>query len=240
MIGVLQSMKGVEEMVARFRADAESLASLRELEALFVAAATSVGVAGFAIGHLQGGDRPTTLFLSTWPRRLLELYAINAFMVDDPVVRGAVVTSDPFEWPDPDLGSSYGNRVLDTFHRFGFASGLAVPVHGPKDARGVVALLARRRPFPMAGRVALIELARSCYLVARRLHDRSAGKTKLSPRERQALSLVAKGFDDGSIATALGVTRTSAHAYVERAKRRVGAKTRAQAVALAIAEDMLD
>ncbi len=207
---------------------------------LFVNATASIGVAGFAVGHLKGGGRPTTLFLSTWPRRLLELYAINAFMVDDPVVCGAVVSSEPFEWPDRTVGRGYENRVLDTFRQFGFGSGLAVPVHGPKDARGVVALLARQGQFPAHNRLEQIEIAHSCYLVARRLHDRSAGRAKLSPRERQALSLVAKGFDDTSIATALGVTRTSAHAYVERAKRRVGARTRAQAVAIAVADDLID
>ena len=180
------------------------------------------------------------LFMSTWPRGLLELYAINAFMIDDPVVCGAVAVADPFEWPDSPAGRGYENRVIDTFRQFDFLSGLAIPVHGPKDARGVVALLARQTPFPAHNRAEQIEMARSCYPVARRLHDRSAGRLKFSPRERQALSLVAKGFDDGSIATVLGVTRASAHAYVERAKRRIGAKTRAQAVALAVAADLID
>ena len=197
-------------------------------------------ITGFAIGHLEGGSRPTTLYMSTWPRKLLELYAINAFMTDDPVVCGAIANPDPFEWPDPKAGRGYDNRVLNAFRQFGFASGLAVPVHGPREARGVVALLARRQPFPTQERALQIEIARSCFLVARRLHDRSTGRAKLTLRERQSLSLVAKGFDDGAIAIALGVTRTSAHSYVERAKRRIGAKTRAQAVALALADDLLE
>ena len=232
-------MVDAKEMVARFRSDAESLSSLQDLRALFVDVMAPFGVAGFAVGHLKGGNRPTTLFISTWPRGLLELYAINAFMVDDPVVCGAVAGADPFEWPDSAANRGYENRVLGTFRQFGYASGLAVPVHGPKDARGVVALLARRKPFPVHNRAAQIELACSCYLVARRLHDLSSGGVRLSPREQQALSLVAKGFDDDLIATALGVTRTSAHAYVERAKRRIGAKTRAHAVALAVADNLL-
>lgn len=233
-------MIGAQDIVARFRSDAESIGNLQDLRTLFATSMATFGVTGFAVGHLKGGGRPTTLFMTTWPRSLMELYAINAFMVDDPVVCGAVAGADPFEWPDPARDRGYENRVVDAFRQFGFVSGLAVPMHGPKDARGVVALLAGQAPFAIGGRAAQIEMARHCYPVACRLHDRGAGRPKLSLRERQALSLVAKGFDDSAIAAALGVTRTSAHAYVERAKRRVGAQTRAQAVALALGDGLLD
>ncbi len=237
---MMSPMASAQDAVALFRAEAEVLSSLQELRALFVNALAPFGVTGFAVGHLKGGGRPTTLFITTWPRKLMELYAINAFMVDDPVVCNSILFPDIFEWPNSQANAGYDNRVLETFRQFGFASGLAVPVHGPKDARGVVALLAQQRPFPTYNRSVQVGLARSCYLIARRLYDNSVGRAKLSRRERQALSLVAKGLDDEAIASVLGVTKISAHVYVERAKRRIGARTRAQAVALAMTNDLID
>jgi LuxR family quorum sensing-dependent transcriptional regulator len=70
---------------------------------------------------------------------------------------------------------------------------------------------------------------------ARQLSTESvATEIKLSRREQEVLRLVAEGKDDGEIATQLSVSRTTAHAHVERAKRRMNAVTRAQAVAVAV------
>jgi DNA-binding CsgD family transcriptional regulator len=60
----------------------------------------------------------------------------------------------------------------------------------------------------------------------------------LSPRERDCLAYVAQGFSDGEIAERLSITQSTAHFYVEKAKRKLGARSRAQAVAHLIASGL--
>jgi len=55
----------------------------------------------------------------------------------------------------------------------------------------------------------------------------------LTRRERDCLALVAQGYSDGGIAARLGIKPVTAHAHIESAKRKLGARTRAHAVALA-------
>jgi DNA-binding CsgD family transcriptional regulator len=53
----------------------------------------------------------------------------------------------------------------------------------------------------------------------------------LTQRERDCLAFVADGLSDHEIAERLGISHHTAHAHVESAKQKLGAKTRAQAVA---------
>ena len=66
--------------------------------------------------------------------------------------------------------------------------------------------------------------------------DRRSGSSQpvLTEREREVLGLVAEGLTDLQIAAMLGFTAATAHYHVERAKTRLGAATRAQAVAIAV------
>jgi DNA-binding CsgD family transcriptional regulator len=57
----------------------------------------------------------------------------------------------------------------------------------------------------------------------------------LSLRERDCLAFVAQGMNDADVALRLGIAQSTAHFYIEKAKRKLGAKTRAQAVAHLIA-----
>ena len=66
----------------------------------------------------------------------------------------------------------------------------------------------------------------------------SARAPLLSARERDCLSFVAQGFSDSEIGERLGITQSTAHFYVEKAKRKLGARTRAQAVAHLIASGL--
>jgi DNA-binding CsgD family transcriptional regulator len=62
----------------------------------------------------------------------------------------------------------------------------------------------------------------------------------LSARERDCLVYVAQGMNDADIAAKLAIAQSTAHFYVEKAKRKLGAKTRAQAVAHLIAAGLYE
>lgn len=227
---------------SRFEIEAEQQTSLRGLTEAFTNAVRPFGVTAYAIGLLRKDGPPSVIYMTTWPKAWMELYAANGFITDDPLVAEALANPDPFTWNEMNARrtTSSGNRVVEAAATFGWHEGFAVPIHGPGSARGVVALAAERMQWPDRGaRDRLERVARCCFAVARRLHERQAVRAVLTRREREALALVARGLEDAAIGEALGVTRASAHMYVERAKRRLGAATRAQAVATAIREGWL-
>ena len=58
-------------------------------------------------------------------------------------------------------------------------------------------------------------------------------------REREVLALLATGATDGEIAAALDLSPATVQTHVRNAKTKLGARTRAQAVALAIAQGII-
>ena len=62
----------------------------------------------------------------------------------------------------------------------------------------------------------------------------SYGGRRLTPRERECLEWVAAGKTDWEISQILNISEQTAHGYVQNALTKLNARTRAQAVALAI------
>ena len=90
-------------------------------------------------------------------------------------------------------------------------------------------------------RAQAIELA-SFALIERMLAfapARKWGGPVLSERERDCLALVAEGKSDAEIAERLKLAQSTAHFYIEKAKRKLGVKSRAHAVARLIAAGLL-
>jgi LuxR family quorum sensing-dependent transcriptional regulator len=56
----------------------------------------------------------------------------------------------------------------------------------------------------------------------------------LTEREIQCLALIARGRSDRTVGVQLGIAQSTAHEYLENAKRKLKARTRAEAVALAV------
>jgi len=67
----------------------------------------------------------------------------------------------------------------------------------------------------------------------------SGGRVPLTERERDALALVAEGKTDWEISVILGISEATARFHVDNARRKLGAVSRAQAVARLIAARLL-
>jgi DNA-binding CsgD family transcriptional regulator len=66
------------------------------------------------------------------------------------------------------------------------------------------------------------------------------GGMSLSPREKEVLQLVARGFTTIRIARRLGVSVSTARTHVEHIRDKLGVRTRSQAVAKALAMGEID
>ncbi len=82
--------------------------------------------------------------------------------------------------------------------------------------------------------------------VARSAGPEDAGETgdgrarRPSKREREVLALLAKGSTDSQIAEVLGLSPATVQTHVRNAKAKLGARTRAQAVALALVSGLIE
>jgi len=67
-----------------------------------------------------------------------------------------------------------------------------------------------------------------------------AGARQPSRREREVLALLAKGSTDSQIASELGLSPATVQTHVRNAKAKLGARTRAQAVALSLVSGLIE
>jgi LuxR family transcriptional regulator, quorum-sensing system regulator BjaR1 len=219
----------------------DAINSLDELGARFERAIRRFGLTHFAIGTLPRPDRESRLWLTNWPASWVERYALNGYAAEDIAVHEALRSPEPRSWDE--LKARYpgqGQRILAAAADYGWRDGFIVPVHDPDGEKGLVATMGPELAFAgPESRATTVALALATFEKARTLYRQKPDPSPLTRREREALQLVARGLDDQGIARALGVTRSSAHAYVERAKKRLGAATRAQAVALALAHGLI-
>lgn len=172
-----------------------------------------------------------------WPSARLE--EPGGYAADDRIIPAALDSPASFTW-DEFLARRPGERAraFAVVEAFGWRVGLVVPVHGPGDERGIVSLAARRLTMTSEDRV---WIEKACLLAYRRGRFLTAtrGAPGLTEREGEALALVALGHDDFEIGEALRVSKATAHAHVERAKRRLGARSRSHAVAIAMSRGLI-
>ena len=71
-------------------------------------------------------------------------------------------------------------------------------------------------------------------------HPQSKGKIQLSPREREVLTLVAQGDSAVAISEVLAISKRTVDEHVRSAIRKLGAKNRTHAVALALRAGLIE
>jgi DNA-binding CsgD family transcriptional regulator len=173
---------------------------------------------------------------ATWPVDWYWRYASQNHLARDPVIARLNHSPLPFRWSETYLTAGReGRHVLDEAAEFGLKYGLAMAVHG-EGSLGAVSIGARHyelSPREQAG----LQLA-AYYLHGRIAGLRARGQQRtirsLTPRERECLKWVAAGKTDWEISQILNIAEQTAHGYVQSALAKLGARTRAQAVALAL------
>ena len=67
-----------------------------------------------------------------------------------------------------------------------------------------------------------------------------ASDTRLTPRERETLALIAKGFKIAEVATHLGITHNTAHGFIKSVYRKLNISNRAEAAIEATRMGLID
>lgn len=224
----------------------ESIHRLTSPDAVFFEfrrAASQFGYSTVVVGELPAvrGKFPA-FFRSTWSPAFVEEYVGEGLIETDPSVEAGRERILPVRWSDllDERRAKGGDlRHFDIIRAHGFPQGIAIPVHGPSGYRALVTVAGETKELPPRHRVALHLMglylhARMRELLAPELAALPDDEPRLSPGEIECIHWLIAGKTDWEIGEILGIAEATAHWRIERAKKKLGVKTRAQLTALAV------
>jgi LuxR family quorum sensing-dependent transcriptional regulator len=177
------------------------------------------------------------------PDELSAVFANTPYLQVSPIGRLARHSFVPVRWTKETWVNDSDPRareVMQVVASFGLHEGCVIPVRGPRGLEADVSLAGDKmtigedyRPFVHClayyGFVRLHRL----LVVPRRL------RLPLTPRDRDVLVLSARGKSTAEIATTMGIAERTVEEHVRHACRRLGARNRTHAVAIAIRDALI-
>ena len=179
----------------------------------------SLAPSGYALGlHARNGA--PFMLLQTYDPEWSAKYVDEGYMMVDPLVlwgvqnEGAIRWSD-LEFPDP-------HKVFAQAASYGAKYGVAVSI-GPITSRSIGGFARADREFTDAEMQHLLE-------VITEIHLGTQPPKSLTPAQRAALQLVAKGFRHAEAAAKLGISESALKARLSSARDRLSARTTSEAI----------
>lgn len=215
-----------------------------------LAHAEPLGFGVYAIGALPPPDSmfPTDFFYTNWPQAWRDAYYERDFGRRDPTMRALACMARPFSIGDIRAGlcgftpSPEELEVVDFAASIGVPHGYIVPVYRAQGYTGIACLVGSG-PDPSP------EIRARLQFLAEHTHDRlrslsiaqaaHAMAAMLSPREIEVLTHARHGLGDAAIAEAAGISIRTVRFHFENARRKLGARSRSEAVAVAVARHLL-
>lgn len=210
------------------------------LTTLYVREIERRGFRHFNCGEVDLAQPQRAVFVvSNWPDSFTDFYAREIVGGLDPVVDAMTTRRSAFSWTDlrEEAKSRRHLRVIDAMRGFGWTEGIGIPLQRGGSRRGVISLAGDR---PSVAPEERDEIALLSTVFYERVRSLAPGRTPrwnaagLTPRECEALHWVARGKSDAEIARRMRIATATAHYHVENAKRKLGAHTRAEAVAITV------
>ncbi len=248
--------------IARVRDPADFGAPIALIERLFgvkrvvfIAEHAPVELGCVEEGPLAPGGfwaRKEGLFLvGDYPRAWIEKYCREDYAACDPVMSARLGRATGYGWSELDWSDVAAARLREEAVAYGVGPyGFSAPIHGPTGERGLLTVASteeagewRSIAFGAHGEFGLIAAAlqqRTLQMLGAWPPSMKGGLTPLTEAETAALSLLAAGEGHEAAAARLGVTERAFRARLARARRRLGARTATQAVALATRRGWLD
>ena len=184
-------------------------------------------------GHYAAGGFVVRMAPPSWPHS--DAFNYVCFQCN-PLLAAIRENRTRYRFSDfaPHGEKSYG-AYWEAMGEAGIADALCATSYGAGGAIASLHLGFARRDLPADESLAiqLAGLVLTEKLMSFSPH--AAGPPPLTARERDALALVAEGKTDWEISIILGISEATARFHVDNARRKLGAVTRAQAVARLIA-----
>lgn len=229
------------EVAAEFADRIDTVDQLDTLATLLEAATRDLGFRYVALVDHGGPARasPARLFLQNYPVAWVETFQAKALHRLDPVHRLASVRLDGFGWnclPRLLDLSPVQQSMLGDSRRAGLGDGFTVPLHAPAGRTASCSFVTgTERPLPRNSLFAAEFLARSAFAVAMRLLGPELAAARLTPRQRECVTLMAQGKSDWEIGRILELSEESVTKYLNAARSRFGVARRTQLALAAVA-----
>lgn len=191
---------------------------------------------------LGGGQVGAEFGAMTYPEAWHSRYEEVRYRDFDPVVLAASGGFAPLDWADLDWTGRPVRRLLAEASEFRVGNnGYTIPIHGPN---GQFAMFTVSKQCSLeAWTKLLLETAQEFLVIAHHVHRQAleingAGEATpppmLSPRERDALSLMAMGRSRAQIADKLKISESTLRVYLDSARHKLGGLNAFHAVAIAV------
>lgn len=174
---------------------------------------------GYALG-LHVRFAAAHLMIQTYDPRWTEIYTEKGYMLADPSVFWGFGHEGAIRWSELDLPDPHD--IMGQAGSFGLRFGLAVSV-GPTSSRTIGGFAREDREFTDDE----IEKIRD---IVKHLHVASTPPEQLTPAQRMALRLVARGNRHAEAAALLGISESALKARLRSARDRLFVRTTAEAI----------
>ncbi len=194
-----------------------------------------LGYGCFCLSEIPPDHTYTSHYFEEFPAGWSDVYIEHSFYRADPVRHALINAIEPFRWSDlpasPD-GSPAARVMREAAEGWRMRDGLAMPIHSVTGAQAGVSFVADR---PDVNREDDGGLHLAAIFAHFRIEELSGRPTAppaphLSMRQRDMLLYAAAGHANGAIAEKLNLGRREARAHLVAAARKLGARTRAQAI----------
>ena len=176
-----------------------------------------------------------------------ERYLAQNYLRIDPVVSGCYLRFHPVDWKRLDWTSKAARALLLEAIEYGVGNqGFSVPIRGPNGQFALFTVNhscsdAEWEGFAEANRRDLILIAH--YFNEKALEIEPARTPEiaqaLSPREIDAMTLIAIGFSRAQVAQTLSISEHTLRVYIESARFKLGALNTTHAVARALSRGLI-
>lgn len=221
----------------------------QEVGTLLTAALVAFGLKNYAIGGMPTptDPNPTSFMFHNWPDDWSKLYFERNYAAVDPVPRAAMTSAMPLTIGELRAGKAGflpGPETSDYFEtaaRMVGGKGLIVPMSGPHGYHGIVVFVGPSEDFSDEDRARLHLLAIYAHCRMLDLFGRlqSPAGPQLSQREVEVLRHSRAGMADGAMARQLGISARTVRFHFENARRKLGVKTRSEALVKAVGLHLL-
>jgi DNA-binding CsgD family transcriptional regulator len=223
------------------------LSTIEQMTRLFSEAIAPAGFDTFACGELDLSNRDRTVFYAIgWPERWRRFYLQSKLVERDPIVETLAFLREPFTWSDLRRERRFhklGREALALAAKEGWNEGLVVPMPGAGRRIGLVSMAGTKEEIAPEQRAYLCLVSIGFHLHLRALVCKQGfaePPAGLTDRELTCVKLVAEGFSDTQIARRMRVATSTAHEFVEKAKRRIGVHNRPALIAVAVSLGIVD
>ena len=234
-----------QEILDQLLASLDAASTLDELYEIIFDARDAFGIAHMVYHYVDsaGDQYGCGTYSDEWRDRYLEMEYLRV----DPVIQGCFQRFHPVDWKRLDWSSKAARAFMAEAIEYGVGNqGYSIPIRGPN---GQFALFtASHNCDDDTWATFTEENSRHLILIAHYFNRKGlefepgrmpASAQMLSPREVDAMTLLAMGYSRAQVAQTLSISEHTLRVYIESARFKLGALNTTHAVARAMSRGLI-